>query len=433
MLVLNRQRRTAWDRRSPFVACPAGAEYDGSLRRQVRQDGCKRLDRPHTATAGPTRAVCLALFLTILSAKAYAQQVIGGAPTGQVLMTSQFRIPGTYEAALAKLGAFYEEQVGRKLPVAFPEISPRQHYDVWHDIWVGFGPDDDQLTVTMKRPADSITSRMVRVWMLEFAGRLGAEVPIQYRELPAPATSETDIFATPIDLPAIFKSLPSMKAVPTWEHLGLAVSTTPMLSVAMDAAGPLGVHHVTLLAENAAAMRQLSAALNQGLQRPCICGVYSEIAEIETEVSGEVQSQTAMIGTHSSGLIFTPEATRKHEQDIVRSRPEMQKRIAEATGYYNIKFRPDRSYPRANLTWVELQGYSKETGQFQNERVLGRTSVAAPRVPPSGTGPLNARIKLAPLQPGAYRIRLEAEGPGGQPLRIDERIFWFDGMKFEEL
>jgi hypothetical protein len=388
------------------------------------------------AAAFPTafsRLAFIAVLLTILSATAPAQQVIAGAPTGQVLLTSQFRIPGTYETALAKLGPFYEEQVGRKLALAFPEISPRQHYDVWHDIWVGFGPDGDQLTVTMKRPADSITSRMVRVWMLEFAGRLGAEVPIQYRELPAPAASETEIFATPKDLPAIFKSISSMKAVPTWEHLGIAVNTTPMFSVTMDAAGSRGVHHVTLIAENAAALRQLSAALNQGLQRPCICGVYSEVAEIEVEVSGEVQTQAAMIGTHSSGLIFTPEATRKHEEDVVRSRPEMKKRISEATGYYNIKFRPDRSYPRATLVWVELQGYSKETGQFQNERVLGRTSVSAPRVPPSGAAPLNARIKLEPLQPGAYRIRLEGEGPGGQPLRIDERIFWFDGMKFEEL
>jgi hypothetical protein len=371
--------------------------------------------------------------LTTVATTAAAQQVIPGAPTSQVLITARYRVSSTYEAALAKLSGFYEEQVGRKLAVAFPEIAPRQHYDVWHDIWVSFDVDGDQLTVAMRRPADSITNRLVKSWMLEFAGRLGAELPLQYRELPAPATNETDIFATPKDLPTIFKSLPSVKVVPTWQHLGIAVSANPMFSVTMDAAGLHGVHHVALVAENEAGLRQLNTALNQGLQRPCICGVYSEIAEVEADVAAEVQTQTAIIGTHSSGIVFTPEATRKHEEDVVRSRPKMKKRLDEATGYYNIKFRPDKSYPRATLTWTELRSYVKESGQFQSERVLGRISIAAPRVPPPGTAPLNARIKLEPLLPGAYRIRLEAEGPGGQPLRIEERIFWFDGKRFEEL
>jgi hypothetical protein len=373
----------------------------------------------------------LALALA-LAPTAPAQQVIPGAATAQVLLTTQFRVPSTYEAALVKLSAFYEEQVGRKLAVAFPEIAPRQHYDVWHDIWVSFGPDDNQLIVTMKRGSDSITNRLVKNWMLSFAGRLGAEIPIQYRELPQPATSETDIYATPKDLAIIFKSIPSIKTVSTWQHLAIAVSASPMFSVAMDAAGLRGAHHVTLIAENPVALRQLNAALTQGSQRPCICGVYSEMTEVEADVTAEAQDVTSMIGTYSSGTVFTPEVTKKHEEDTVRARPEMKKRIAEATGYYDVKFRPDKAYARATVTWILLQGYARETGQFQTERVLGHISLTGARVPPVGTLPLNARSKLEPLQPGAYRIRLEGDVPGAQPARIDERTFWFDGKKFEE-
>jgi hypothetical protein len=372
----------------------------------------------------------LAAAIVALSLPLSAQQIIAGIPTAPILLSTQYRIPGTYEDALTRLAAYYDEQVGRKLAVAFPQIAPRQHYDVWHDIWVGFSSDDSQLTVTMKRPADSITARMVKSWMLEFAGRLGAEIPIAYRELPAPVTAETDIYATPKDLPAIFKSLPTMKAVPTWAHRGVAVSATPMLSVAMDSAGVHGIHHVTLIAENAGTLHQLQAALNQGVQRPCICGVYSELAEVESDVSKDVQDQTALIGTHTAGTVFNPDATRKYQEDTVRAKPEMKKRIADATGYFNVKFRPDKSYPRATLTWIELQGYTRETGQFQSERVLGRTLIAAPNVPPPGAAPLNARCKLEPLKPGAYRIRLEADTPARS---IDERTFWFDGKTFEEL
>jgi hypothetical protein len=378
------------------------------------------------------RLAWIALVLAGFAGDAHAQQVIAGNPTGQVLLTTQYQVSSTYDAILARLTTFYDEQVGRKLAVAFPEIAPRQHYDVWHDMWVGFS-ESDPIIVTMKRPADSITSRLVKSWMLAFAGRIGAEVPIQYRELPVPVTAEAEVYATPKDFPVIFKAIPSIKAVSTWEHLGIAVSAAPMFSVAMDAAGSHGVHHVKLIAENAAALRQLNAALAQGMQRPCICGVFSETTEVEADVYAEVQSQTAMIGTHTAGIVFAPDATRKHEEDVVKARPEMKKRLTEAAGYYDVKFRPDKSYPRVVLTWIELQGYSRETKKHQAERVLAHTPITAARVPPAGAPPLNARVKLDSLQPGAYRVRLEGDGPGGTPILIDERTLWFDGKRFEEL
>jgi hypothetical protein len=251
--------------------------------------------------------------------------------------------------------------------------------------------------------------------------------------VPAPAISETDIYASPKDLPAIFKSLPGMKALPTWQHLGIAVDASPMLSIAMDPAGLHGIHHVKLTAENAAGLRQLTAALTQGLQRPCICGVYSELAEVEIDVKARVQDRTLMLGTHTTGTIFTPELTRKHEEDAVRSGAEMKKRLAEATGYFDVKFRPDRAYNRVTLVWTALAGYVRETGEHQGERVVTRFAVTTVRVPPPTGNPLTGRIRMEPLTRGAYRIRLEGDVPGSPPVKIDERLFWFDGKVFEEI
>jgi len=369
----------------------------------------------------------LALALTL--AAAAPAQYIPGAATDHTLLTSQYKTPLAYEAALEKLNGYYDTQVGRKLSVAFPEIGTRQHYDVWHDIWVSFSSGDAPLTVTMRRPSDSITNRLVRGWMLEFAGRLGAEIPIQYREHPYPTTAEMDVYATHKDLSPIFKSMPGMKALNSWQHLGLAVSAQPLLSVAMDHAGLHGMHHVSLLAENAAAMKQLTAALIQGLQRPCVCGVFSEQAEVERDVSQEVETTSSLLGTHSTGTIFTPELTRKHEEEAVRSRPEFKKRLLEATGNYDIKFRPDKSYQRVTLIFVALSAYDRAIGKAKSEKILGRANAPSVRPPSPTSPPLNARIKMEPIQPGAYRIHLESDT--GNP--IDERTFWFDGKVFEEM
>jgi hypothetical protein len=379
------------------------------------------------------RIAVVPLAIMALTDRAAAQAVIPLGPVTQELVTTQFRTPLTYEAALAKLTAYYDEQLARKLEVAFPEIGPRQHYETWHDMWVYFGPETENVTVTMKRGSDNVTNRLVKNWMLTFAGRLGAQIPIEYKELLAPVTSETDIYATPKDLSSLMKSLSGTKSIRTWQHLALIVSASPMSSIAMESVGLHGVHHIKLTAENASSMKQLTAALNQGLARPCVCGVYSEMAELNVEIANEAIGTTSIIGAHSTGVVYTPDLTQKHQEDVVRTRPEMKRRIDEATGYYDVRFRPDKAYARVTITWTELIGYKRETGKFEGERAAGRSVVTNVRPPTAGAPPLNARIKLGEQKPGAYRIRLEGDVPGGQPARIDEGIFWFDGKVFEEL
>ena len=379
------------------------------------------------------RFALLPLAVFALTDRAAAQAVIPLGPVTQELVTTQFRTPLTYEAALAKLAVYYDEQVARKMDVVFPEIGPRQHYEAWHDMWVYFGPETENVTVTMKRGSDHITNRLVKNWMLTFAGRLGAPIPLEYKERAAPVTSEADVYATPKDLASLLKPPSSMKHIRTWQHLALVASASPMASIAMESVGLHGVHHVKLTAENPAELKQLTAAFNQALARPCVCGVYSEMAELNTDIANEAMNNTSILGTHSTGAVYTPDLTQKHQEEVVRMRPEMKKRIDDASGFYDVRFRPDKPYAKVTITWTELIGYTRPTGKFEGERAAGRGSIMNVRPPAAGAPPQNARIKLGEQKPGAYRIRLEADVPGGQPAIIDEGIFWFDGKVFEEL
>jgi len=376
--------------------------------------------------------VAIAAFALIGAASAPAQ-VLGGAPTNQALLTAQFVAPMTYQSALATLDRYYDEQVGRKLPAAFPEIAPMRHYEVWHDIWVAFEPKGEETLVTMKTPADSITGRLARGWLLSLAGRLNGPLPLEYKDLPPLHTAEADIYATPRDVKSILAAEAGFKPLASWRHQGLLVSAAPMASVAMASAGLHGVHHLTVSAETPAAAKQLLARIVQGAQKPCICAAFSETAELDAEIIEQAQQKSAELGATTGASVFVPQSNLKHHEDRIRADPAMQKRIAQAAGYYDIKYRIDKPYRQVTVTWTELRGYSRADGKFEGERAAGRAQVANPRMPSQSAAQLTARTKMDALTPGAYRIRLEGEVTPGQPVRVDERTYWFDGKSFEEL
>src|SRR5450755_466821 len=77
-----------------------------------------------------------------------------------VLIAGTFVTSMTYAAALDRLAAYYDEQVGHNRSVAFPEIAPRRHFEVWHEMWAFFEPSGDRMQVTLKRPADANSARV---------------------------------------------------------------------------------------------------------------------------------------------------------------------------------------------------------------------------------------------------------------------------------
>ena len=228
------------------------------------------------------RALVLALALGGWVAIGRAQPLVSS-PGPDAVLSTRFLTPLSYEAALARLETYYDEPVGRKLPIAFPEIAPHRHFEVWHDMWAFFDSANGQTTVTLKRPTAGIASLLIKSWMLDLAGRLDAAMPLKFREEPPLHEVESDIEASRSDLARALGTTASMRPVPTWEHAGMMVSAAPLTWVVLAPAGLHGVHHVTVAAENAAAAKQLLAKLMQGVLKPGIYAVYSEEVELDQE------------------------------------------------------------------------------------------------------------------------------------------------------
>ena len=361
-----------------------------------------------------------------------AQPPAGG-PAQDKVLTTRFQVPLTYEAALTRLGAYYQEQVGRILPVAFPEIAPHCHFEVWHDIWVFFEPANGLIAVTLKRPTEGVSSRMVKSWMLDLAGRLDAVMPLDFKEEPPLEEAGGDIYASGSDLARALGPGTGMKLVATWEHSAVIVSAAPLISVVLSPAGLHGVHHVAVAAESAAAAKQLLGKLTQGVLKAGIYGAYSEEVELDHEVREQASGRSAAAGSTASQAVYIPNMDEKYLENRVRAEPEMARRLAAAVGQYAIRFRLDQSYRKVTVSWSELAGYARPTGKYAGERVMGQSALPNPKPTPQGGSPLTARTKLPALAPGAYRVRLEGETAAGQTAKVDERIYWFDGKTFEEL
>jgi hypothetical protein len=377
-------------------------------------------------------ALVLAMALGPWRVSGTAQPIVS-TPGPDTLLSTSFATGLTYEAALSRLGTYYEEQVGRKLAEALPEIAPHRHFEVWHDMWVFFDTADGKPVVTIKRLTEGINTRLVKSWMLDLAGRLEAVMPLEFKEEPPLGEAEGDVCASRNDLARALDPDSSMKAIDTWEHAGLIVSASPLTWVVMAPTGLHGVHHVSVAAEGAAGAKQLLAKLTRASTKPGICAVYSEEVELDQEVRDLAGGKSAAASANLSQAMSIPNMDEKYLENRVRAEPEIVKRAAAAQGQYAIRFRLDKSYRKVTVSWMILAGYARGTGKFETERALGQSAVANPKPGPQAGSPLTARTKLAELQPGAYRVRLEGEDAAGQAGRIDERTYWFDGKTFEEL
>src|SRR4051794_16870694 len=216
------------------------------------------------------RSAIPVLMAAVCSMAGRAQPVPAGPVPRDVLVSTQFTTPLTYEAALARLDEYYDQEVGRKGAAAFPPIGPRRHFELWHDLWVAFdaadgGVADRAIRVTIKRQADGSTSRLVKGWMLNLAGRLEAPVPLVFKDEPALHAMEGDLYASTRDIAQALAADASLKTLPTWEHTGLIVSASPMTSITLAAAGLHGSHHVTVITESAAAAKLLWGRIAQGI------------------------------------------------------------------------------------------------------------------------------------------------------------------------
>jgi len=230
-----------------------------------------------------------------------------------------------------------------------------------------------------------------------------------------------------------FLAQPSFRLLDTWQHAGLLVSPDPLVRIAL-ASSSRGVHRVTVTAENLPAAKQLTAKLVAALNRPCVCAAYSETAEIDEELRKDAIEKAENPNATTVQRLYLSRLDPKQVEEKQRAEPEMQKRLAAASGWVGIKYRVDKAYAKINIRWVELTGYSRPDGKFEGERPIGATVVANVRMAGPSGAQLTARTKLTGvLKPGAYRIAIESDTVAGEKVRIDQRDYWFDGKTFEEL
>jgi hypothetical protein len=366
-------------------------------------------------------AVAMALAGPFLS----AQFAVPVAP--DVLLVGSYHTPLPYEAILTRLDNYYQEQVGRKLVVAFPKIEERTHYEVWHDMWVFFAVDGSGTSVTMKAATDAATTLLAKGWMLQIAGRSDGAMPLHFEELAPLRAATAEYYGSKRDIAPVLQSAPAVLPVVTWQHAGLFVSGVPLARVIVNPAGSHGVHKVSASGENAAAAKQLLSRVMSTTSRPCVCAVYSEAAEIEQGIRQDARGKAEDMSATTAQSVYLAQLDPKVLEEQLRAVPETQKRLTGAAGWYAVKYRVDKPYPAVAIRWSELTGYSRDSGKFDSERPLGQSSA-----PGSKGVPLTGRTKLEQLKPGAYRISLEGQSRSGK-VAIDQRDYWFDGHTFEEI
>lgn len=355
-----------------------------------------------------------------------------GAPSPDVLLVARFHTALSYDAALGKLDDYYQEQVGRKLASALPKIGEGAHYDTWHDMWVFFTPAEGGLNVTMKRPTDSATALIAKGWILQMAGRSGGDAPV-FEELPSMRSVESNISASRREVARALGEQSSFRLLESHEHAGLLVSVAPFIRITLDQGSARGVYHATVIAETLPAARQLSAKLGAAATMACVCAVYSEIADLDAGLHREAVEKSEDVNATTVQKIYMAQMDPKAIEDKLRSDPEMRRRLAASEGWFAIKYRVDKAYPRVNIRWTELAGYSRETGKFESEQPVGLVAVTNVKAPVPAGAQSTGRLKLGTLKPGAYRIAIEGEPAGGATVGIDRRDYWFDGKAFEEL
>jgi hypothetical protein len=354
-------------------------------------------------------------------------------PNTDVLITTTFVTPITYAEALQHLDGYYDEQVGRKGAIAFPEIAPRQHFEVWHEMWAVFDPLDNRTRVTLKRQSDAGSTRIAKSSMLDIAGRLNAEMPLAFKEEPGLRSMVSEIYSSRKDLAAVLAAQPALRPLVSWLHSGLFVSADPLTRIGLSPAGPHGVRQLTVTAADLQTARSLMAKLQQAASIPGICSAFSEEVELDAELHDAAQNRNDTLTNGAAPpTLYHPQMDLKYIEGRLRSDPAMQKRIAAAKGSYNVRFRVDRAFRKVTVAWSQLAGYSVATGAFEGATDLGQTAVPNVRKPPPATAPMIARVHLEPLKAGIFRVRLSGDGMDGEAVQIDERVFRFDGKTFEE-
>ncbi len=124
----------------------------------------------------------------------------GAPPPPDVLLVGRFRTPLSYDAALAQLDSYYQEEVGRKLASRFRGSLPASTMSPGTTCGSFSRPQGNGQAVAIERPTDAATGTLAKGWMLQLAGRINGEMPLQFEEEPALQQTGGEIYGSRHDL-----------------------------------------------------------------------------------------------------------------------------------------------------------------------------------------------------------------------------------------
>jgi hypothetical protein len=331
-----------------------------------------------------------------------------------------------------RLELYYREQLGKASTEILGELGPGLYFDNWRRFYLSVKPSAAGSSITLRRAADSAQTRSVKSWMLEVAGRLLLEGPLSFHEAGAVQAVSLDVFGSRRDVAEAVKRVqPELRPMPS-KLSALFVAPDPFTEVELESGGSNGMNRLQVIMEKQADARSLLAKIQQSFKPARIAGVVDETTVVEQDLqkqAAEVELQTRM---RAMGTLLTMGTGSRVFEDKVRNTPEMQKRLAAARDVYLVKYRLDQPYRKLVFRWSRLPNYSQTGGSLDGEVPLTQAAQAN-AVRTDGAEFPSVRLQIPAIQPGAYRIRMDAEKGVGPPVALDDRTFWFDGKRFDEL
>jgi hypothetical protein len=350
----------------------------------------------------------------------------------RIVLATTFSSPLTADDALNRLEEYYRIQIDKERKQVLGEIAPGRYFESWRRIWISIEPRAPGITVTLRNSAAEVPVRQAKSWLLEVAGRMGADAPLTFHQSAPLQSASAELYTGRRDLQALLeKARPELREAPALKQAALFAGAEPWVVVELNNSGALGLSRLTVTAEQIADARQLLARLSQPAAMR-ICAVINETAALESEVRRLAVEHERDARIKYAGLLMTLGTGSKSFEEEVRAQPEMKKRLAAAQDSFLVRYRLDRTYHTVVVSWSKLTNYSPATGHSDEETQIGQ--IAPPQTGRAEAGKLlDARFRIAQVEIGAYRVRLVGDGGKGTPEKTDDRVFWFDGTLFQEL
>jgi hypothetical protein len=351
------------------------------------------------------------------------------------VLATEFEAPLTISEALTRLDGFYQKEIKMRGRDTLLRVSDTTYYEVWRDIWFVFEQKKPALLFTRIETRGSGYDDISKKFILESVIAVGGPPTVTFQNSGSLAVEHVTISATENEIISYLRNHPSgyeVSAYPNWRTYRLYLCAMPRIRAWLDPDALKATVNVTVESASADAVRTIIEGARQVPSRQRIAVLTSARADVDRAIKDETERQVheavdalAKRGTH-------PKIDMALVEKSIRESPEFQKRLKEAADVFLVKFRTDQDYQKVNLRWFELEGFSTETKQYSQQKLIKDAEIADVRRNPDPAHLFVIPVELGTLTRGGYKILLVGHGPGGSQNSIDQRTYYYNGSTFLE-